>query len=138
MSFNSLQTGNCIQTEVIDVIVTTVGKFQFPSNGKLHSNSVESLQSHLIASKFQFPSNGKLHSNSKCSKISKKCILVSIPFKRETAFKRIQEEISRIEGISFNSLQTGNCIQTKVVTVIQGEDSYYVSIPFKRETAFKL
>ena len=87
-SFNSLQTGNCIQTsrttgplrqdsyvsipfkretafklgcQVVDAIRGI--EFQFPSNGKLHSNCsvVQSLNNLRI--KFQFPSNGKLHSN---------------------------------------------------------------------------
>ncbi len=40
----------------------------------------------------------------------------------------------------FNSLQTGNCIQTQFVCEhsLTGIILYLVSIPFKRETAFKL
>ena len=38
MSFNSLQTGNCIQTENGSFATPLSDVFQFPSNGKLHSN----------------------------------------------------------------------------------------------------
>ena len=38
LSFNSLQTGNCIQTEKKGDHKKLGVLFQFPSNGKLHSN----------------------------------------------------------------------------------------------------
>ena len=135
--FNSLQTGNCIQT--IAPLLRNRDhdyEFQFPSNGKLHSNSARKQPLLLKHKKFQFPSNGKLHSN-----------VVALTI---------------IAGIivSFNSLQTGNCIQTSVrggnviveikfqfpsngklhSNLCSWRQCYSrdkVSIPFKRETAFK-
>ena len=70
---------------------------------------------------FQFPSNGKLHSNYLLAQKPKRKEKVSIPFKRETAFKpqKYGQPTPKLPP-SFNSLQTGNCIQT-----IQGEGSYY-------------
>ena len=38
--------------------------FQFPSNGKLHSNTLLDRLLPVAEVEFQFPSNGKLHSNS--------------------------------------------------------------------------
>ena len=38
--------------------------FQFPSNGKLHSNFLDHTRNRRTKTRFQFPSNGKLHSNS--------------------------------------------------------------------------
>ena len=90
-SFNSLQTGNCIQTKL--------------SREQLHALTWA----------------------------------VSIPFKRETAFKLngVVRNMKEDYGLSFNSLQTGNCIQT-TVNLLHNQTLTLVSIPFKRETAFKL
>ena len=86
--FNSLQTGNCIQTRLRSRRTCSLSRFQFPSNGKLHSNITTGGITAEWWYKFQFPSNGKLHSND---------IMTG-------------EFYSTVEG--FNSLQTGNCIQT--------------------------
>ena len=162
--FNSLQTGNCIQTQnPRPEAHQSLLPFQFPSNRKLHSNSrygsdkllqgqcFNSLQTGnciqtinrnvmlLVATvsipfkretafkppertpkwfrlhrRFQFPSNGKLHSNEGGFEVTNKPVKVSIPFKRETAFK-LAEGLSNTEAreLCFNSLQTGNCIQTR-------------------------
>ena len=93
-SFNSLQTGNCIQTHAYATMLHGYREqFQFPSNGKLHSNLLARHLCHTVRiHQFQFPSNGKLHSNDSNPDPSSRCrsIFVSIPFKRETAFKRLE------------------------------------------------
>ena len=63
-------------------------------------------------------------------------INVSIPFKRESAFRPWKniELLAKIE--SFNSLQTGKCLQTYDTRIY--DTRIYVSIPFKRESAFRL
>ena len=111
--------------------------FQFPSNGKLHSNEAPS-EDVIVFPRFQFPSNGKLHSN--------------VP----------QRHRDNVPCVGFNSLQTGNCIQTAISPAcssmrepmfqfpsngklhsnmwgvgIRRGCMLSVSIPFKRETAFK-
>ena len=86
--------------------------FQFPSNGKLHSNPCTESKDGARIHQFQFPSNGKLHSNYYGDQyVSLNMPEISIPFKRETAFK----------PFNFNSKFSER----------------RVSIPFKRETAFK-
>ena len=135
-SFNSLQTGNCIQTRKEILVMKVLITFQFPSNGKLHSNDLKrrricrrnkvsipfkretafkpiaGINNLTGFIQFQFPSNGKLHSNCQFSfRLRLDLSHVSIPFKRETAFKL-----------------SGSGCHTKVLCV---------SIPFKRETAFK-
>ena len=88
--------------------------FQFPSNGKLHSNKGRHPREMKSGWMFQFPSNGKLHSNQQEAHRKGGVLCVSIPFKRETAFKlSITCSNQALIGCSFNSLQTGNCIQTK-------------------------
>ena len=137
-SFNSLQTGNCIQTHLVECFVLPRLKFQFPSNGKLHSNKSE-VNARLANASFQFPSNGKLHSNSPLRPSGGLWgSLVSIPFKRETAFKLVVTLVTLLLSLCFNSLQTGNCIQTSFTASVPMSQSYRVSISFKRETAFKL
>ena len=61
---------------------------------------------------FQFPSNGKLHSNVPMCYAKGSAATVSIPFKRETAFKLYLFLCFAAGCACFNSLQTGNCIQT--------------------------
>ena len=89
-SFNSLQTGNSIQTrKKRNISISTERQFQFPSNGKLHPNGHSGVEDNGLGQR------------------------VSIPFKRETPSK--QEESMRLDmypGSCFNSLQTGNSIQT--------------------------
>ena len=89
VGFNSLQTGNSIQTITDDSSPRRkIGKFQFPSNGKLHPNLFEVAVASMIVVMFQFPSNGKLHPNSTCRlSVVKDILWVSIPFKRETPSK---------------------------------------------------
>ena len=62
--------------------------FQFPSNGKAHSDPLSLPNSPHIGVLFQFPSNGKAHSDTKISH-------------------------DKAVGVSFNSLQTGRHIQTQ-------------------------
>ena len=61
-------------------------KFQFPSNGKAHSDTIKQ-DNNLHRCVFQFPSNGKAHSDG------------------------LQTSEPR-EVLRFNSLQTGRHIQT--------------------------
>ena len=64
--------------------------FQFPSNGKAHSDNVEEFEFFVCYYRFQFPSNGKAHSDDfDVEDVSgNDRPLVSIPFKREGSFGR--------------------------------------------------
>ena len=131
-SFNSLQTGNCIQTQQKTAKDNDDGrKFQFPSNGKLHSNFIiiilwylepkvsipfkretafklhtELTQRKSVRFKFQFPSNGKLHSN------LPRYLFFHLNFPP-----------------SFNSLQTGNCIQTAYTEISRSYEDASFQFP---------
>ena len=88
-SFNSLQTGNCIQTNYIaPTIVGELKSFNSLQTGNCIQTVVGDTGSTTVDTGFQFPSNGKLHSNAKTK-----------PLREQMRF-------------GFNSLQTGNCIQT--------------------------
>ena len=61
--------------------------FQFPSNGKVHRKVNQRLTPHADVTMFQFPSNGKVH-------------------------RKGDERTHRMGySESFNSLQTGKCIE---------------------------
>ena len=62
--------------------------------------------------KFQFPSNGKVYSELSELATEYDGSTVSIPFKRESVFRVIQEHVTYRRIQSFNSLQTGKCIQS--------------------------
>ena len=89
--FNSLQTGRHIQTyRLRHGNERWVHWFQFPSNGKAHSDMFKNnIALTLAIVLFQFPSNGKAHSD--LSKLT---------------------WVSAMSRRSFNSLQTGRHIQT--------------------------
>ena len=136
--FNSLQTGNCIQTSRTARKSMAIIRVSIPFKRETAFKPVKpGTPSQGLCTEFQFPSNGKLHSNlTLIGNTFAEVPAVSIPFKRETAFKLTEAVNSLRCSLSFNSLQTGNCIQTSLmihtVKVIN-----QVSIPFKRETAFK-
>ena len=114
--------------------------FQFPSNGKPYTkgNITGNLDHDDI--KFQFPSNGKPYTKYMGLWRKRQTVCnVSIPFKRETIYKGIQTiYVNTQQRQSFNSLQTGNHIQSK--KLLMGASNAYqrVSIPFKRETIYKV
>ena len=88
---------------------------------------------------FQFPSNGKAHSDDEGkSPHSQYAGSVSIPFKREGTFRHTLEVywVWSEFGEGFNSLQTGRHIQTYPSTVTLLRE-HCVSIPFKREGTFR-
>ena len=164
LSFNSLQTGKRIQSRhcsikcmpsvnvsipfkresVFKVYLINwfsdeiVYGFQFPSNGKAYSKSLNSsLRQRLIL--FQFPSNGKAYSKVWLQYAPTGGVGVSIPFKRESVFKELQRQIVYEFYIldSFNSLQTGKRIQSSTCILYIIYMYILVSIPFKRESVFK-
>ena len=143
--FNSLQTGRHIQTfKSTDSTSPYAGRFQFPSNGKAHSDTVRvsddnfqegfnSLQTgrHIqtyekkicfvrnFGSGFQFPSNGKAHSD---------CLRVWRWMRKSESFNSLQtgRHIQTNKTLNsafnlpidcFNSLQTGRHIQTVVASL---------------------
>ena len=138
-SFNSLQTGKCIQSlgllisGVACIIVSIPFKresvfrgetallyngneqdmFQFPSNGKVYSEQEQLWESADLIDEFQFPSNGKVYSEliEVAEGIAQEG--VSIPFKRESVFRAMW------------------------VRIPPSVLSYKVSIPFKRESVFR-
>ena len=111
--FNSLQTGRHIQTynnrlqfihhtvfqfpsngkahsDTPDTLCAEsrwVGLFQFPSNGKAHSDLCRQTLVHQT-DEFQFPSNGKAHSDARTYAEIQHQGRVSIPFKREGTFRQ--------------------------------------------------
>ena len=162
-------------------------KFQFPSNGKEHGKKTTGEKILLAAHLFQFPSNGKEHGKNDFERMkrgaqsfnslqtgrsmeSKRTVsashtsaeYVSIPFKREGAWKEIRvESFSAIERC-FNSLQTGRSMERSWMYTTTTTGAYirfnslqtgrsmerrwdcfrclphvWVSIPFKREGAWK-
>ena len=142
--FNSLQTGKCIQStfettplwylqervsipfkrESVSKVLppkqtaTALGKaeFQFPSNGKVYPKAVAFLKFRLTTNgAFQFPSNGKVYPKTRRSR-----------GRGERA------------GKSFNSLQTGKCIQRYPNLSTSTYLADLVSIPFKRESVSKV
>ena len=63
---------------------------------------------------FQFPSNGKAYTKLIRKPTRNYRLIVSIPFKRESIYKVIVEELNRSTATwSFNSLQTGKHIQSQ-------------------------
>ena len=88
LGFNSLQTGKCIQSVWTLQRRGTTTQFQFPSNGKVYSKLGNYENANGGAIRFQFPSNGKVYSKAKIA------------------------EMMAGEKSSFNSLQTGKCIQS--------------------------
>ena len=68
-------------------MLTLTQKFQFPSNGKVYSETVDVHDIRITDTRFQFPSNGKVYSEDRGKD--------NVPMR----------------PISFNSLQTGKCIQ---------------------------
>ena len=111
-SFNSLQTGKCIQSKE-EGSRTRFGfpEFQFPSNGKVYPKW-DSLRNPDEGDVFQFPSNGKVYPKAASAMGTETC-----------------------ECHRFNSLQTGKCIQR-----LEGATEAFVrlvSIPFKRESVSK-
>ena len=132
--FNSLQTGRHIQTQclVSEIFIKVsipfkregtfrhltrgtgtlqFSQFQFPSNGKAHSDVAEFWMSKYTES-FKFPSNGKAHSDPGPGNTPQK----QRSFNSLQTGRHIQtlmlELGNRIERFRFNSLQTGRHIQT--------------------------
>ena len=114
LSFNSLQTGKCIQRQEHHAFRRMLQKFQFPSNGKVYPKNRSCHTSVVILYLFQFPSNGKVYpkvsETGLVDEQENRCF-VSIPFKRESVSKVTERKPSKAYPPSFNSLQTGKCIQ---------------------------
>ena len=87
--------------------------FQFPTNGKDHSDQLPETKQTSEHTQFQFPTNGKDHSDFRLIRTARRRILVSIPYEREGSFRL------------YNGLGWGLC-------------SPYVSIPYEREGSFRL
>ena len=96
------------------VLSWPLAKFQFPSNGKLHSNNIQIYASAGVLAMFQFPSNGKLHSNNIQIYASAGVLaMFQFPSNGKLHSNQAMEDYERRSLLSFNSLQTGNCIQTE-------------------------
>ena len=112
-SFNSLQTGKCIQRVLAAILVLVAVGFQFPSNGKVYSEDYNKARSEV----------GEL---------------VSIPFKRESVFRAVTDEFLTNNAGEFQFPSNGKVyseyIREKDLKV---GDRVYVSIPFKRESVFR-
>ena len=161
LSFNSLQTGKCIQSSKrsIDLMIHNLVSIPFKresvfkvrrsiiASRKIFTsfNSLQTgkcIQRHFVKEAdgvylvFQFPSNGKVYSKTLLEKRPQGTrSLVSIPFKRESVFKDNRRSRDN-RTTSFNSLQTGKCIQSSKRSIDLMIHNL-VSIPFKRESVFK-
>ena len=105
--FNSLQTGKCIQS----------------AKATAHNNIAKRL--------FQFPSNGKVYP--KITRVPRHQLhllsQVSIPFKRESVSKvKMRMPLGCSTYICFNSLQTGKCIQRKIMECQRQEFASFNSL----------
>ena len=86
MSFNSLQTGKCIQSDGI-MAIADQGGVSIPFKRESVFKEILYIIRLGNVSLFQFPSNGKVYS--KVAKVLRQRFEkeVSIPFKRESVFK---------------------------------------------------
>ena len=111
-SFNSLQTGRCMQSVANEIkIDATTDKFQFPSNGKVHAKFLsESFSLYNLGVSIPFKREGACKVRDGPRWEDQTC--VSIPFKREGACKVAESDAKTSKEISFNSLQTGRCMQS--------------------------
>ena len=110
--------------------------FQFPSNGKVYSEAGV-IRQYEDAKSFQFPSNGKVYSE-KEMKMTKRDVIAGFQFPsngKVYSEKSVKVETQQRKGGSFNSLQTGKCIQS--ADPAAREKMGKVSIPFKRESVFR-
>ena len=87
--FNSLQTGKCIQSsaaeEVVDYVLLRFNSLQ---TGKCIQSPAGWAMDVLKAYEFQFPSNGKVYSETLLKEYGQGEVKnVSIPFKRESVFR---------------------------------------------------
>ena len=137
--FNSLQTGKCIQSlrNPLTPYFPARTVFQFPSNGKVYSKGDALARTRERIEKFQFPSNGKVYSKiEKAENFANKEAEFQFPSNGKV-YSKIQKNFHFQFFMSFNSLQTGKCIQSESF-VPGAEDGGTVSIPFKRESVFKV
>ena len=139
--FNSLQTGKCIQSfRFMGVVYRRFRTVSIPFKRESVFKVTISVDGKTVAKMvpFQFPSNGKVYSKYYGNRrIEPGLVYVSIPFKRESVFKederkaeylkakefqfpsngKVYSKTKRGESMaspkfSFNSLQTGKCIQS--------------------------
>ena len=88
-------------------------EFQFPTNGKAHSDGTLAASAQHTDILFQFPTNGKAHSDFRRSVGTPFSQRVSIPYEREGTFRHSNESKNfRSNNHRFNSLRTGRHIQT--------------------------
>ena len=135
-SFNSLQTGKCIQSHPHVADLADITTFQFPSNGKVYPKFIRSKFRHFVLEEFQFPSNGKVYPKLRWTevppawrmfqfpsngKVYPKFSIVGLaialgflfqfPSNGKVYPKRLLAQYQNIKR-GFNSLQTGKCIQS--------------------------
>ena len=108
--FNSLQTGKCIQRIESEIDYDLGNEVSIPFKRESVFRDWGIWACAPFTEEFQFPSNGKVYSELK------------IP-------------TARGKRLSFNSLQTGKCIQRH--RIFGAVVVSIVSIPFKRESVFR-
>ena len=87
------------------------GGFQFPSNGKAHSDSERNTEEEVyMRVSIPFKREGTFRLDP--DELVKEDLKVSIPFKREGTFRQYPPKKKHVTLSSFNSLQTGRHIQT--------------------------
>ena len=88
--------------------------------------------------KFQFPTNGKAHSDyQRCASKMIGRGSVSIPYEREGTFRLNTLQQKKDAEKSFNSLRTGRHIQTRGISRVPLHQRQRVSIPYEREGTFR-
>ena len=111
-SFNSLQTGKCIQRTICNDCVSFVCNVSIPfkresvSKGKFYGLKLRFTVT--VSIPFKRESVSKV---SRTRRRIRKQNQVSIPFKRESVSKAVIRWLEGCRLRSFNSLQTGKCIQ---------------------------
>ena len=136
-SFNSLQTGKCIQRQRISTYTSGNKVFQFPSNGKVYSENYMNGDIFQSTVQFQFPSNGKVYSETMNTfGKSHEEIVFQFPSNGKVYSEGADDDDGNNETC-FNSLQTGKCIQSTTMDTNPSERFWRVSIPFKRESVFR-
>ena len=137
-SFNSLQTGKCIQRRQASFNKANCNKFQFPSNGKVYSKPAHSFIS-LDIILFQFPSNGKVYSK-QCGRETVGAVYrkFQFPSNGKVYSKLAPHTAFKIFGRYLFQFPSNGKVYSKEATRGDFRDEVFVSIPFKRESVFKV
>ena len=134
--FNSLQTGKCIQRNEVRHILPKGHKFQFPSNGKVYSEVESYGVERRSVNGFNSLQTGKCIQRIGIKSRHPPMLLFQFPSNGKV-YSEMDPATDAALIFGFNSLQTGKCIQRlrHILRLVQQRAK--VSIPFKRESVFR-